>query len=58
MVTSMSLIPIDVFLAGTTEYRVANSQSSFVVALCSKMEKSIGNHTDDLQEDGNQHSRQ
>ncbi len=40
-----------------TEYRVANSESSFVLALCSKMGNSIGIPIEDLQEDGKQHSR-
>jgi hypothetical protein len=34
---------------------VANSQSSFVLSLRSKMENSIGIPIEDLQEDGNQH---
>jgi hypothetical protein len=41
-----------------TEYRVANSQSSFVLAHRSKMTNSIGIPFEDLQEDGNQHSQQ
>ena len=39
----------------TTEYRVANSQTSFVLALRSKMEISIGIPIEDSQEDGDQH---
>ncbi len=42
---------------GITEYRVANSESSFVLALRSKMENSIGIPIEDSQEDGSQHSR-
>ncbi len=41
----------------TTEYRVINSQPSFVLALRSKMANSIGIPIEDSQEDGNQHSR-
>ncbi len=43
--------------AKSTEYRVANSQSSFILAHCSKMANSIGIPIEDSQEDGNQHSR-
>jgi hypothetical protein len=41
----------------STEYRVTNSQSSFVLAVCSKVENSIGIPIGDLREDGNQHSQ-
>jgi hypothetical protein len=40
-----------------TEYTVANFQSSFVLALCSKMGNSTGIPVEDSKEDGNQHSR-
>ncbi len=40
-----------------TEYRVANSLSSFVLALRSKMGNSIGIPIEFSQEDGNQHSQ-